>query len=177
MKLLTSNEGVLVILNYNIIDFDAVNELKQFIQCNTNTVFLVLVNGITHGELISLQNIGFKNFVSKDANEDEILYAIEATSMGKKYYSDSVLDLLIDKTGKRQIVNEQVSLTQSEMEIVRLIAEGLTTKQIAAQRHLSFHTVMSHRKNIFRKLHVSNVSELMLNAIKAGWIDNIEYYI
>ena len=53
----------------------------------------------------------------------------------------------------------------------------MTTKEIAAQKHISFHTVMTHRKNIFRKLNVNSSSELIMFAIKAGWIDNIEYYI
>jgi len=60
---------------------------------------------------------------------------------------------------------------------VKLIAEGLTTKEIANRKHLSFHTVNTHRKNIFRKLNVSNTSELIMFAIKSGWIENIEYYI
>jgi DNA-binding NarL/FixJ family response regulator len=58
-----------------------------------------------------------------------------------------------------------------------MIAEGMTTKQIAASKSISFHTVMTHRKNIFRKLGVNSSSELIMFAIKAGWIDNIEYYI
>jgi DNA-binding CsgD family transcriptional regulator len=68
-------------------------------------------------------------------------------------------------------------LTATEMEIVKFIAEGMTTKQIAAKKFISFHTVISHRKNIFRKADVNSVSELIIYAIKAGWIDNIEYYI
>jgi DNA-binding CsgD family transcriptional regulator len=68
-------------------------------------------------------------------------------------------------------------LTASEIEIVKLIASGLTAKEIALKRHISFHTVNTHRKNIFRKLGVSNSSELIMLAIKSGWIDNIEYYI
>ena len=58
-----------------------------------------------------------------------------------------------------------------------MIANGLTTKEIATKRIISNHTVSTHRKNIFKKIGVSNASELIIHAIKAGWIDNIEYYI
>ena len=53
----------------------------------------------------------------------------------------------------------------------------MTAKEIAVKRNLSVHTINTHRKNIFRKLAVTNASELIMVAIKAGWIDNIEYYI
>jgi DNA-binding CsgD family transcriptional regulator len=72
---------------------------------------------------------------------------------------------------------ETGQLTASEIEIVRLVAEGLTTKEIAIRKHISFHTVATHRKNIFRKLGVTNASELLMYAIKAGIIDTIEYHI
>ena len=79
---------------------------------------------------------------------------------------------------RRKIPAEETGqLTDSEMEIVRLIAEGLTTKEIASRKYISFHTVITHRKNIFRKLGVSSVSELIMYAIKAGWINMIEYHI
>ena len=68
-------------------------------------------------------------------------------------------------------------MTVSEIEIVKMIANGLTTKEIASKRNISHHTVNTHRKNIFRKLEVTNASELIILAIKSGWIDNIEYYI
>ena len=74
-------------------------------------------------------------------------------------------------------VQESVYLTSSEIEIVRMIAKGMTTKEIARQKYISFHTVMTHRRNILRKLDVSNASELILYAISAGLIDTIEYHI
>lgn len=79
---------------------------------------------------------------------------------------------------KRKANGEETHhLTTTETEVVKLIAEGKTTKEIAAQKNISFHTVMTHRKNIFRKLGVNSSSELIMYAIRAGWIDNIEYYI
>ncbi len=68
-------------------------------------------------------------------------------------------------------------LTASEIEIVKLIAEGMTTKEIASRKNVSFHTIMTHRKNIFRKARVNNASELVMFAIRAGIIDTIEYQI
>ena len=83
----------------------------------------------------------------------------------------------MDQVENKYVIEDPKYLTVSEIEIVKLIANGLTTKEIAAKRNISYHTVNTHRKNIFKKVEVSNASELIILAIKAGWIDNIEYYI
>ena len=68
-------------------------------------------------------------------------------------------------------------LTKTETEILIDIANGMTTKEIAERRFSSFHTVNTHRKNIFRKLKVNNVHEATKYAIRAGLIDTAEYNI
>ena len=83
----------------------------------------------------------------------------------------------MEAPASKYALEEPKNLTASEIEIVKLIADGKTTKEIAAHKSISIHTVNTHRKNIFRKLGVTNVSELIIQAIKAGWINNIEYFI
>lgn len=68
-------------------------------------------------------------------------------------------------------------LTASENNILREIALGKTTKEIAVEKNLSFHTVNSHRRNIYRKLGVNSVNEVTRYALQAGLIDLMEYYI
>jgi len=87
------------------------------------------------------------------------------------------MEMLFDPVGKKDFMEETGQLTNSEIEIVRMIAQGLTTKEIAVKKFLSFHTIMTHRKNILRKVGVSNASELIMYAIKTGIIDTIEYHI
>jgi DNA-binding NarL/FixJ family response regulator len=70
-----------------------------------------------------------------------------------------------------------VALTASEKMILHEIALGKTTKEIAYEKNVSFHTVNSHRKNIFRKLAVNNLHEAIRYAIRAGIFDVAEYYI
>ena len=72
---------------------------------------------------------------------------------------------------------ETVNLTKTEQEVLKDIALGMTTKEIAAKRFSSFHTVNTHRKNIFRKLGVNNVHEATKYALRAGLVDAAEYYI
>jgi DNA-binding NarL/FixJ family response regulator len=117
------------------------------------------------------------DIILKTAGKEELFEAINATLKGKKYYSNELLEILFEVTDRKTTAEDTVQLTNSEIEIVRFIADGLTTKEIAAKKFISYHTVITHRKNIFRKLGVSSVSELIMHAIKAGWINYIEYYI
>ena len=70
-----------------------------------------------------------------------------------------------------------MNLTRTETEILKDIALGMTSKEIADQRFSSFHPINTHRKNIFRKLGVNNAHEATKYALPAGLIDAAEYYI
>jgi DNA-binding NarL/FixJ family response regulator len=74
-------------------------------------------------------------------------------------------------------LSEHDKLTASERTVLHEIALGKTTKEIAFEQNLSFHTVNTHRKNIFRKLEVNNVHDAIKYALRAGIIDLTEYYI
>ena len=81
------------------------------------------------------------------------------------------------------IINQQQEeekpdiLTHTETEIVRAIALGKSTKEIAVERFSSVHTVNTHRKNIFRKLGVNTAHEVIKYALRAGLVDPSEFYI
>ncbi len=176
-QLLNNCSADLLITDPANFDFPEIENLIRLKDQLPNLKLLILTNIISKSELSVLTRLGIKNILLKSVDREELFAAIESTLKGKKYYSDEILDLLLEGSEKKTIVEESKTLTASEIEIVRLIANGLTTKEIAGKRNVSHHTVTTHRKNIFRKLEVSNASELIMQAIKAGWIDNIEYYI
>jgi len=167
----------LLIIDPSQIDIAGASELKEIINSFHELKVLVISNNITRKELHEFNSAGITNIILKIAGKEELFDAIDSSLKGKKYYSDELLDLLLKSDERSNSSEEPVQLTASELEIVRLISEGLTTKEIASRKFISFHTVISHRKNIFRKLGVTSVSELIMFAIKSGWINSIEYYI
>ncbi len=177
LKLLQPNTCQLLITDFANIDYDGLDDLKNLKIRHPQLSILILTNTISRQEFADLSRLGIKNIIYKTADKDEIFSAIESTLKSKKFYSDEILDLFLDLSDNKSISDDPKTLTPSEIEIVKLIADGLTTKEIANKRNISYHTVNTHRKNIFRKVEVSNASELIMLAIKAGWIDNIEYYI
>ncbi len=116
------------------------------------------------------------SIIMKDSSLKEIEECLKMVSVGKRYvcYSVDTQIKLDDKKEKEDIVSP---LTITEREILKLIAMGKTTKDIANERFLSVYTVMTHRKNIFRKLSVNNIHEATKYALRAGLVDPLEYYI
>ena len=82
--------------------------------------------------------------------------------------------MLIQTPERRELSN---NLTPTETDILRLIAKGMTVKEIAAERISSIHTIVTHKKNIFRKLGINNVYEATKYALRAGLVEIVEYYI
>lgn len=119
---------------------------------------------------ISSFNIVFQNDMLVHIRE-----SIEKTINKEVYLAPWILKKLEEHQDSIQKV-EQI-LTNAEREILKEIASGKMTKEIAADRNISSHTVITHRKNIFKKLGVSNVYDATRYAIRAGIITVNEYYI
>ncbi len=177
MRLLQKDTPDLLITDLNLIDYEGPDDLKTIKNDFKNLSILILTNQVTHEELGNLLKSGIKNISLKTDEKNDLIYSIESAVNKKKKFSDQVLDMILELSGNRTNTSGPTGLTRSETEIVRMIADGFTTKEIALKKHISFHTVMTHRKNIFRKLGINNVSELIMFAVRKGLINNIEYFI
>jgi DNA-binding NarL/FixJ family response regulator len=164
----------LLITDYTLFDYRSINDLREVIANQPEIPVLVFGNSMNPMQIRELNQAGIRNIALKTDERSELLQVISSALKRKKAYTGSVLDMLLRQDEPSL---DACQLTTSEIEIVRLISSGLSTKEIAAKKHLSFHTVTTHRKNIFRKLGVSSSQEMMMLAIKAGLIDNIEYHI
>ena len=109
----------------------------------------------------------------KESPLNEIRECIQQAAKGRRYICQRMMEMLFTI----QAPEEKVMLTKTETEILKEIALGSTTREIAEKRFSSFHTVNTHRKNIFRKLGVNNVHEATKYALRAGLVDSAEYYI
>lgn len=110
----------------------------------------------------------------KDDPDDDIRQALCAATYGRRYTSENIA-LRIAETEAEEA--ERPQLTKAETEVLRLLAEGLSVKEIAAKRFSSAHTIVTHKKNIFRKLGVSTAYEATRYAMRAGLVEMAEYYI
>jgi two-component system invasion response regulator UvrY len=111
-------------------------------------------------------SLGAMGFVTKNSSKEELFVAIQAVSEGRRYVCDELNGALLDKLSyvtkpSFDKENNKSNLTRREIEIVRLISEGLTSRDIAQRLFLSLKTVEAHRGNVFRKLKVKNVAEML----------------
>ena len=173
-ELRTSPEAV-VILDYTLLDFYGADELlilnERFPKANWILFSDELSEEFVKRVLYSSQQF---SFVMKDNSKEEITSALQCATHKERFICNHISNLLI---GKQNSVPVENVLTNTEKIILKEIALGKTTKEIAAERNLSFHTINSHRKNIFRKLEVNNVHEATKYAMRAGIVDLAEYYI
>lgn len=94
---------------------------------------------------------------------EEVLKALLAVANGEKFFCDKALGYMLSSKGKTQSCNP-INLSERELEILKLIVRGYSSKEISLQLSLSFHTVTTHRKNMCKKLKVNKVSELIAMA-------------
>lgn len=139
---------------------------------------LVISTNQTRQDILRVLDAGISGYLLKECDADEIVEAVHAILDGEKFFCGRVMDSLLEKENHKCTPGSAcdhcmpISLSNREVEIVKLIAEGLTTKDIARKIHLSFFTVATHRKNIFRKLQIRNSPELIHYALREGIISS-----
>jgi DNA-binding NarL/FixJ family response regulator len=111
---------------------------------------------------------GVKGYVVKNESGSELDYAIKTVLQGKNYFSRQAQDVIFKKYSqnvtKKKVKEDAVKLTRREIEIIRLIAEGFTSQQMADKLFISPRTVETHRANLMKKVGVKNAVELVKKA-------------
>lgn len=104
---------------------------------------------------------GAYGYILKNADIDEVLIGIRTVSNGERFFCEEIELLLNNKTNRNEKI---IWISEREKEVLRLIAEGLTSNQIAEQLSIHKDTVKTHRDNLFTKLNVKNMAELIKKA-------------
>ena len=174
--LLKQHEHAVVLLDYTLFDFADEEQLLIVSERFALSQWILISDDLTVPFLSRMVYSSHQfSIVYKDGPLHELREALRATSRHERYISQRALENFI---AQRQSSDERPSLlTATETEIVRAIAQGKKTKEIAEERLLRIHTVTTHRKNIFRKLNVNTAHEVVKYALRAGLVDSSEFYI
>jgi len=167
----------LVIMDNIFIENNCAIKLSDLKRLYPQLKFLLLTNGMTHTEIAEFSNSGINNIITKTSDKDDFCKAIEYTMKDKIYYSNELLEILIEHNNIKSTPIKSSKLTPTEKEIVKLLVQGLSSRDIALKQFISYHTVVSHKKNIFKKLGVNTTSELIIHAMRNGFVDSVEYTI
>lgn len=131
---------------------------------------IIALSGYLEDKMVrKMLEAGASGFVVKSADASEILQAIKAALAGKTYLGDKVADLVIkgfvDPERKADTVNSP-RLSIREQEVLRLVAEGESSKEVAVELGVSTRTVETHRFNIMKKLDIHSMSDLVKYAVR-----------
>lgn len=175
MLALKDNDDTVVVLDYTSFDINDADELLILQQRFTHTRWLLFSEDLSADfvRVLIASSMQF-SILLKESSMSEIKEAMKFCIHGNRYICQRMTEVLL---APAHDVEEKINLTKTETEILKDIALGMTTKDIAEKRFSSFHTVNTHRKNIFRKLNVNNVHEATKYALRAGLVDTAEYYI
>ena len=178
VEALKENPDAAVFIDYTLFDIGELSDLliltQRFRQSQWVLFSDVLSYEFMSQAVASSRQIGI---VLKDSPLGEIRASMQYALRHQRYICQRITEMLLNPPSHDERKPELASLTKTETEILKLIALGLTTKEIADRRFSSFHTVNTHRKNIFRKLSVNNAHEATKLALRAGLVDSAEYYI
>jgi DNA-binding NarL/FixJ family response regulator len=139
---------------------------------------LVLSMHADSGFVMAALEAGASGYVLKDGAKKELLHAIRTVMQGQFYLSPGVAGVVVDaargKTGGADVSPSIALLTEREREVLLLLVQGETTKEIAHRLHLSVKTVGTHRQHILDKLNARGIAELTKFAIREGLISTAD---
>jgi two-component system, NarL family, response regulator NreC len=160
----------IVLLDVAMPELNGIEATRRMMEANSRLRILVLS---MHKEAVYVREIlkaGARGYILKDVIDTELLNAVRSVARGDGYISPAVSGALLNDY--RQNINDPVDLlTKREREVLQLIAEGKTNKEVATKLNLSVYTVDSHRGKIMEKLNLHSTGELVRFAIKHGLSD------
>ena len=169
---LVQAEAPIVIIDTESMEMSLPQKLLTLYEKQPMTRWILFQDEINDQQLSAFSGMPSVSMILKSNSEEEIRIALKCVFHAERFLCHQISNQLLVRH-KRE---EEFSLTQSETDILRLIALGKTVKEIAAIRFSSTHTIVTHKKNIFRKIGVNSVYEATRYALRVGLIGS-DYYI
>lgn len=160
-----------------VLDFQSLNINSKQISTITKTFkrlqVLAITDYMSRTEMQSALDSGVRSYLLKECDKDEIIEALHATHNGERFLCGKVAyflansqELDVMRPELERVSCQGLGITDRELDIIRLISEGLSNKLIADRLELSTHTVNTHRKNIMGKLGIPNTAGIVMFAVK-----------
>jgi DNA-binding NarL/FixJ family response regulator len=161
-----------VVLDIAMPHLSGTDAAQRITESMPETAVIMLSMHSDEGYLLRALKAGAKGYLLKDSSEDDLIEAIKAVSEGKAFFSPEISRMLVEDyvrdLRKRGAEDSYDLLTAREREILHLLAEGKSNKDIATLLNLSLFTVETHRRNLQDKLNVHSLAELILYAVRKG---------
>jgi two-component system response regulator NreC len=162
------------VLDIGMPNLNGIEAAKQITQADSAPAVVVLSMHRDETYILRALKAGVRGYLLKDSAESDLVRAIRSVAEGKSFFSPAVSKVLLeDYMRKLQRTGAEDSydlLTPREREILQMVAEGKSNKEVAAVLNISVYTVETHRSNIMEKLKLKSLPELILYAVRKGII-------
>lgn len=153
---------------------NGIEAAEQIRRANNQIGIIMLTMHADESYVLRALSAGVKGYLLKESAEDDLLRAVKAVIQGKPFFSPSITQTLLEdymRVLKQEGLSDSFELlTAREKEVLQLLAEGKTNKDVATILDVSLYTVESHRTNLMQKLNLHNTAEIVLYAVRKNLV-------
>lgn len=160
----------IVIMDIGMPNLNGVEATAQIVKKNPAIGVIILSMHADETYLVRALSAGAKGYLLKDSAENDLIRAVHTVHAGKPFFSPAIAQTLLEDYMRRlqqqSLQDSYDLLTDREKEILQLLAEGKSNKEVATLLDLSLYTVETHRSNLMQKLNLHNTAEIVLYAVR-----------
>jgi DNA-binding NarL/FixJ family response regulator len=175
LKLARSSPFDIVLMDIEMDGINGIETTRLLLQEHPTAKILALTMYNEKGMINKALEAGVSGYVLKNVNKEELIEAIKKVVSGDKYFSGEVVTTLLEKESTKIITGKETpdldKLTKREIEVLKLIAQGLSNREAGEKLFISPRTVDTHRTNLMEKLQIKNIAGLIRYAIQHNYID------
>jgi DNA-binding NarL/FixJ family response regulator len=169
LLLLEQSRPDLILVDLNLGSENGLDMIQEVRRAGHTCKFMILTSSITRSELQLAQSQQIEGICLKEAFPEDLLYAIEVVSRGRKYYDPDLMSSFMEDTSADQehLLSE---LTPKELEVLLALGKGLSNKEIANALFITEFTVKKHVSQVLAKLDLSDRTQAALYALSKGLV-------
>jgi two-component system response regulator NreC len=162
------------VMDIGMPQLNGIEATAQIVKQNPNVSVIILSVHSDESYLLRALSAGAKGYLLKDSAEEDLVRAVQVAAQGKPFFSPAISEKLLEDymryLQQRGLKDSYDLLTDREKQVLQLLAEGKSNKEVAALLNLSPYTVETHRTHIMQKLNLHNTAEIVLYAVRKGII-------
>jgi DNA-binding NarL/FixJ family response regulator len=170
VKMAGENNIDLVLMDVNMPKLNGIEAARTIKEQFPNVKILLLTMYGTRDFIEKALEINVDGYILKNTGKEELMTAIATLMRNEKFYSEEVKNSFMGSFARKTSNVQEVHISKREVEVLKLVAQELTTAQIADKLFISHHTVDTHRKNLLSKLGLKNAAGLVKFAMQKGYI-------
>jgi len=163
---LSSLRPDVIMMDISMPDLNGIDATEQILEISPHSKILIFSMHDNAEYITNAVQAGASGYILKNTDAEEVYLAITQVAQGRRYFGENIAQILLSKP----IPSEAARLTTREQTVLSYLAQGLSSKQIAEQTHISVRTVDAHRRNIKAKLQLDTVAEMIRYAVEHGLV-------